>query len=909
MNWLNRISIKARLLLLVVFPLTFSAILALIEVNYLLERTSHLKVLSVQLTMLSDISDSIELGHKMRVAKLEGEVANADEIRSVLFQIRQKLSQSTLHRSSTHNEHSVNTSDTLNEIVLGLSEAYDEYPQVVKEDVQEWSFWVFDYLAELILLYEKQPIYTGVENLEQQVRIMYQLTWILFWDYEADWSFDLERAFPELNMEDELISFKNKQQLFIDRFITISADPDQIKLLLDTFSSKPFIEAQSFKQRVAKAGLSSIPQDEIDSGIQALNTRLVMLSDGLRSVMQTLNNQIYIESRSFEYRAYFYTALILLILLIIGLLGFSLIRRILFYLSNVLETMQRIEETHDYSIKMYNDGHDELSQFTFKLNNLLEERYLNESKIVQAREEAEQASKAKSSFLANMSHEIRTPLNGIIGMSEVLSDTHLTPTQLDHVSVIETSSQTLLILINDILDLSKIESGKLSIATHSSNFREVIYDTLLIVVPKAVAKSLDLKVNIPPHLPHSLMLDEHRLRQILMNLMSNAVKFTDLGSVTVDIDFVAISSEKILLTVSVIDTGIGIEKAQQKKIFQPFTQEDGSITRRFGGTGLGLTISAQLVGLMGGEIYVDSQQGEGSRFYFSIEVNVESHQPVVPKTLHHQMLILISNHVEFKEGILKEITLYGLDVTRSVETIQELDIDDTSYAKSPIILYCYVDLTQAKEELKVLRARFPALPVVMCQSLMSERFDFGKTIDGLITVPILGQRFIKALVNAHFTHGVNTTDTIDTDTAQVNDSPSKVEQVSEFNDKRLILVVEDNLVNQKVATMLLKKGGYDYDIANNGQEAVDKVRSGEQYSVILMDCMMPIKDGFRATEEIRAYEKDNGMSPVAIIALTASVLDEDIQHCFDCGMDDYTAKPFKKELLLAKIDKYIQLLK
>jgi osomolarity two-component system, sensor histidine kinase NIK1 len=478
---------------------------------------------------------------------------------------------------------------------------------------------------------------------------------------------------------------------------------------------------------------------------------------------------------------------------------------------------------------------------------------------------------------------------------------------------IETSSQTLLLLINDILDLSKIESGNLVLSPHESNLAEVVYDTITIVQAKASEQGLNLQIQLDPELPTSVMLDEHRLRQVLMNLMSNAVKFTLQGSVTLSITYTDIGDNKASLLFSIKDTGIGIEKDKQQQVFAPFTQEDGSITRQFGGTGLGLAICRQLVELLGGSIELKSEKGVGSDFYFSLDVDVVKYQPKIISNFENKKCLLLSNQTSNAELIEIECKKWGLNVTISdIETAAVSGISQ----QYDLILYCQKTISRTIKDIELFNHIQERPALVICSQLQDEQFDFGHTIDGLTILPLLGQRFVKAINNAFINvkknRGIQTNSAlnpesrlVDIKPVSINTTPAITEsKISGQTDADVILIVEDNIVNQKVASLLLKKAGYQIVVANNGQEAVDLITQKEPtlFKAILMDCMMPIMDGFAATEAIRLWEKEQHTDRLPIIALTASVLDEDISKCYEAGMDDYVAKPFRKEHLLDKLE-------
>ena len=510
-----------------------------------------------------------------------------------------------------------------------------------------------------------------------------------------------------------------------------------------------------------------------------------------------------------------------------------------------------------------------------------------EAGLINARQKEQRANRAKSAFLANMSHEIRTPLNGIIGMTEILNDSKLSAPQKDYLSTINSSSQTLLMLINDILDLSKIESGHLEICPHTCAVKEVIYDTAALIAPKAQQKNICIDIVIDECIPNYIRADEQKLRQVLMNLASNAIKFTASGQVLFSMKSQLQTANSIKILFSVKDTGVGIEADKHQHIFEEFKQEAANTAVNFGGTGLGLSISSKIVSMMGGEIGLNSTKGEGSEFYFSLVFDI--------KTTEVHLVAKRSTQVVYSALapsplLIQNLTGFGypLSVVCSTNDI-EIELSQSAV----IILHAedVVDMTM----LAKIAARYNKVPILIARANHCDKKEFGDLVAGYITLPLLGGRLDNLLQSV---------------TQQFAREPSGVDNNSELGissaaqQSKMVLVVEDNKVNQKVVSLNLDKLNLAYVIANDGQEALEQYKKHQgQFSVILMDCMMPVMDGFEATKAIRNFERQAATQAVPIIALTASILDDDIQKCFDSGMDDYLPKPFKREVLVDKLAK------
>ena len=567
--------------------------------------------------------------------------------------------------------------------------------------------------------------------------------------------------------------------------------------------------------------------------------------------------------------------------MLILVLGFGTFSRISAKLNRILYAMRRLGDGHDEVEAIPVEGNDELSDFARDLNKFVKELQQREQELVDAKETAVSANRAKSAFLANMSHEIRTPLNGIIGMVEIFSATTLNTSQREILLDIDSSSHSLLVLINDILDLSKIESGNLSLTHHAFNMAELVFDSVNMINSKAVSQHIELNVDIDPTLPRCVVSDEFRVKQILMNLLSNSVKFTQDGYVTTKLTYFGGDAPKIHVSVS--DTGKGIDNSKLATIFEPFTQEDGSITRRYGGTGLGLAICKQLLDLMHGEIHVTSEVGKGSSFEFSIPVDLQLSQPYPMFAPLTGSALLIHNGSNYRTLVVRECQRLGLRLyqANSVDQLPELP-KDVMY-----VLYCQNLTRSVRSDNEVLVRTFADAQRILLQHHLFVNREFSIPFHSQITLPLMGQRFERALRAL-----VPNSDTTSALGALNGDDVNL--KVGHLN---RILIVEDNLMNQKIASFFLEKAGLDYVIVSNGQEAVDIITQGGVFCAVLMDCMMPVMDGLSATRKIRQWEKIEKQRRLPIIALTASVLDEDIANCFDAGMDAYLPKPYKSQQL------------
>ena len=516
-----------------------------------------------------------------------------------------------------------------------------------------------------------------------------------------------------------------------------------------------------------------------------------------------------------------------------------------------------------------------------------------------ANEQLVQMTKAKSRFLSTMSHEIRTPMNGVIGMAELLEGTDLTTQQREYVSLIIKSADTLLGLINDILDVSKIEAGKLDLEAIAFNLRDILGDTLQSLGLRAGDKGLELTYHIPPDVPDRLIGDPMRLRQIVVNLVGNAIKFTERGEVVVDLRLESVSQGAARVAFEVRDTGVGIAEAQQQKIFEAFGQSDSSTTRQFGGTGLGLAIASQLAEMMGGSMGVTSTFGQGSTFSFSADFDLPDEPatvPLHPVSLRGQQALVVDDNTT-NRMILNELLLnWGMFVSvvdSGASALAELDRAESegrSFSLALLdVMMPHMDgfelAAGIRERRKQAKMRILMLTLAgrSDQEALRGKFDISR----ILLKPVKHSDLLVAITDAL---GVTTAEGSTT-------LPSKC---PEHPTPRLVLLVEDNPVNQKVAKELLARRGHSVEVAQNGQEAVAAV-SQKEFDVVLMDIHMPVMDGLTATRAIREQEHEKG-AHIPIIAMTAGATTEDREHCFAAGMDHFVTKPFRAQELYRAVE-------
>lgn len=538
---------------------------------------------------------------------------------------------------------------------------------------------------------------------------------------------------------------------------------------------------------------------------------------------------------------------------------------------------------------------------------------LADDNIIQ-RKKAEAANVSKSQFLANMSHEIRTPINGVLGMLTLLSDTQLSKTQQHFSKLATVSAEALLYLINDILDFSKIEAGKLDIEDIAFNLQDCIYESVQGLAIQAQTKGVEVIVDTCDLTTTFAIGDPGRLRQIITNLISNSIKFTEQGEIIIRVKTYKDKNNTLKLSVSVIDTGIGIPLEKCEGLFNAFTQVDASTTREYGGTGLGLTIVRQLCKLMGGDIDVTSEQGKGSEFRFSLSLGLGDQLSVPLKCYDENPVLLLTSNDKQRENLAKQLQCWTLNVESEFNEKEWSTVVDKINDDYYSVIIVDKNLPQSalqkiEQSISRIIQKQSNKPQVILLTSMDGSYEknnnFYKLLKQndclhLINKPVKTSK-LHSLLNNVFS-------LVDDPKPLLNSGLSELTDLGITHEQAKILVVEDNRINQEVALGLLKKIGYRAEVAKHGLHALEVLANcpkSDPYHIILMDCQMPEMDGYQTTIAIRSRPEYQDVKDITIIAMTANTMAGDQDKCLAAGMDDYLAKPINPSLLTKKLDYWL----